>query len=171
MESGETIVSEARRGWSALGAFASRPLGHSVLDHLVSDLIGSLWTNLFWYFEAVANLLWSLLVVRLSRSYHKERRRCHYLQNRPFRPPMTVHFLTPGPLSALGMPSYTAMICKVRHVAVKLKIFGLNGVQACAFVIWLPFSPILTIFRHVSTKFFSPGPNSCLAMPSNWTWV
>ena len=47
MESGERIVSEARRGWSALGAFASGPLGPSVLDHLVSDLIGSLWTYLF----------------------------------------------------------------------------------------------------------------------------
>ena len=84
---------------------------------------------------------------------------------------MTAQLLIPGPLSALGMPSGTVLMCKVRAGAVKLKVFGLYGVQACAFVISLPVSPFLAIFRHVSTKFFSPGPKLGLVMPSNSTWM
>ena len=170
-ESAQIALWMVKRGIVGGGPIGSRPLGPSVLDHLRSDLVGKLLTNRSRYVGANSNLLWSLLVVRLSKSYRKERRRFHYLQNRPFRSPITAHFLTPGPLPALGMPSGAELTNWVTHRAVKLKIFGLHGVQACAFVISLPVSPFLTIFRPFSSKFFSPGPKTCLVMPSNSTWM
>ena len=102
----------------------------------------------------------------------KKRRRCHYLKNRPSRPPMTVLFLTPAPLPPLEMSSCTSMICKVRAGAVKLKIFGLYGVQACDFLISLTAGfAVLDHFSPFPTKLFSPGPNWFFIIPSNSPWV
>ena len=57
MESEETTVSEARRGWSAVGEFCSHPFGPPFLDHLRLDPLRSLQTNLFEYGERNAKLL------------------------------------------------------------------------------------------------------------------
>ena len=170
-ESAQIALWMVKRGLVGGRAFASRPLGPSVLDHLRSDLVLSMYVGLSWYIGNNSNLLWSQLAVRLSKSYSKERRRCHYLQNRPFRPPMTVHFLAQAPLSALQMPSGPDLACQVRDGTVMFKILGLYGVQACAFAISLAVSPFGAIFRPLSIKFFSPGLKPCLTMPSNSTWM
>ena len=153
------------------GAFVSHPLEPSVLDYLWSDLVHSMYTDLLWYKTGNCNLPWSLLAVRLSKWYRKEWRRWRYLENLPFRLPMTVHFLPQASLPVLRMPSDLVPSNWLRPGSIKLKTAGFYWVQMYACSISLPISLFFTIFRLLFAKFFSPGPKAYLAMPSNSTWV
>ena len=165
------VNGEARRRRLICILVSSVPSTCSRLSTVRSCWFHSFWTGLLSYSVGDSDLLWSLLFVRLWKSYHKEWRRCQHLKKCRFRPPMTVHFLTQASLFAFWPPLCPCLIYKVRYVTVKLKIFGVYGVQACAYSISLPRSPFLTIFRSLSAKFFCPGPKSCLTMPLDWTGV
>ena len=141
--------------WSYRGAFCSHPLGPPFLDHLQSDLVGSLWTSLFWYAWANANLLWSLFAVSGSKACRREWRRLQCLDNCHFRPHVSIHFLTQAPISSLRMPSNLHTNHKVRLGIGTFKIFLPNWFQTGRYLIWPSFSPLLRIFTFVF-------PCSCL---------
>ena len=168
----ERKVNKSLCEWWKAASSAGVQLVLDRLDPLFSTICGQILLVAFG--QAVLDMLkWILTFFEVSLSSDSRNRTTTLPlpQNRPFRPPMTVHFSTQTPLSSLGMPSGPDLIFKVRHGAVKLKIYGVYGVQVCAYSISLPVSPFLTIFRRVSTKFFSPWPKLCLLMPSDLAWI
>ena len=148
----------------------SRPLG----PHLFSTICGQILSVTFG--QAFCDI-WKVILIFFEVSLSSDSRN-HTAKKKDaadtsridlFGILMTVHFFTQVPETALRMPSDNRLTHRVRLGAVKLEIVGFCGVQTCAHLVSNPLSQFLTIFLLLFAKFFSLGPKTCLAMPSNST--